>query len=57
MFRKGKINDERVRIDLTLSELIDKYAGKNYINVEYKANGAVSVWVSNTLIKDFESDD
>ena len=57
MFRKGKINDERVRIDLTLSELIDKYAGRNYMNIEYKANGAVSVWISNTLIKDFESDD
>ena len=50
MFRKGKIDDERVSIDLTLSELINKYVGKNYINVEYKHNGSVSVWISSSVI-------
>ena len=44
MFGDKKIKPEKV--DLTLSELIEKYVNKNYVNVDYKANGAVSVWIT-----------
>lgn len=29
-----------------LSELIEKYINKNLINIEYRQNGTVSVWIS-----------
>ena len=44
MFGDKKIKPEKV--DLTLSELIEKYVNKNYVNVDYKANGSVSVWIA-----------
>ena len=44
MFGDKKIKPEKV--DLTLSELIEKYVNKNYVNVDYKANGTVSVWIT-----------
>ena len=44
MFGDKKIKPEKV--DLTLSELIEKYVNKNYVNVDYKANGSVSVWIT-----------
>ena len=44
MFGDKKIKPEKV--DLTLSELIEKYVNKNYVNVDYKANGSVSIWIT-----------
>lgn len=44
MFGDKKIKPEKV--DLTLSELIEKYVDRNYVNVDYKANGTVSVWIT-----------
>ena len=43
MFNIKKLKPEKV--DITLSELIDKYVGKNLINIDYKENGTVSVWI------------
>jgi len=44
MFGDKKIKPEKV--DLTLSELIEKYVDRNYVNVDYKANGTVSIWIT-----------
>jgi len=44
MLGNEKVKSEKV--DLTLSELIEKYVNKNYINVDYKANGTVSIWIT-----------
>lgn len=44
MFGEKKVKLEKV--DLTLSELLEKYVDRNYVNVDYKVNGTVSVWIT-----------
>lgn len=46
MFKKVK----KENVDITLKEAIEKYAGKNYLSIEYKPNGVVSLWVSSSII-------
>ena len=44
MFGKEKVKPEK--IDLTLSELIEKYVDRNYVSIDYKSNGSVGIWIS-----------
>lgn len=38
---------EKDKVDLTLSEFIDRFASIYYINVTYRSNGSVDVWIAN----------
>ena len=44
MFGDKKIKPEKV--DLTLSELLEKYVDINYVSIDYKPNGTVSIWIT-----------
>ena len=41
--KKFKCNDPA--IDLTLSQIVEKYCERNYVFVDYKANGDVNVMI------------
>lgn len=53
MIFSSKIDKQKSKliVDLTLSELIEKYGGKYYMNFEFKQNGNVSVWFSDKVCK------
>lgn len=44
-----KAEKEKEYLDLSLSELIEKYNGKNYIRITFKKDGDVDVWISEPL--------
>ena len=44
MFGNKKV--KRDAVDMTLSELLDKYVNTNYVSVDYRPNGTVNVWIS-----------
>lgn len=39
---------EKDKVDLTLSEVIDKYSSIYYMYVSYKKDGTVEVWLGTT---------
>lgn len=53
-FSKIDKQKERCIIDLTLSEMIEKYGGKYYMNLEFRQNGDVSVWISTKTCEEKE---
>jgi len=44
MFGEKKVKPKNV--DLTLSELLEKYVDRNYVSIDYKSNGTVSIWIA-----------
>ena len=42
----GKKKEKQEKVDLTLSELLEKYVDRNYVNIDYKPNGTVSIWIT-----------
>lgn len=54
MMFSSKIDKQKTRpiIDLTLSELIEKFGGKYYMNIEFRPNGNVSIWISDKVRKE-----
>ncbi len=59
MMFSRKIDKQKARliIDITLSELIEKYGGKYYMNLTLRQNGDVSIWISDKLCKGEEKKD
>lgn len=46
IFESKKFGNDKV--DLTLSEIIDKYSSVYYTYVAYKKDGTVEVWIGTT---------
>lgn len=45
---------KRENVDITLSELIDKYAKTNYLSVDFKPNGTACIFIARKFTSEDE---
>ena len=58
MMFSSKTDKQKARciIDFTLSEMIEKHGGKYFMNVEFRQNGDISVWISSKMSEEKEGE-